>query len=489
MLEKFKRLGKESIIYGLGGAGSKFISFILLPLYSRIFSVGDYGAIDVIAVILLLAGVLLVSGTETAESYFFFEYREPQERKKTITALGVYIFLADALVALMLFLISDTLSKVVLGDIYYAPYLRLASITLPFTGLHTFNLNLMRLRRKPFAYISVTLPFLLFTILCNLLLVLVLRVGIVGIFWTNIIAAVVFSILGIFINREYWGWQFDVQRFKEMFHYWIPLALVGICSWMMVSMDRIFLSHFSSLEQVGLYAAALRIASLMGFFTQAFRTANLPFIFETAKEKDAPQVYSRTLSYFLLLSSMLLVPLSLFARSAIILLATQTYERSAMVVPIIAALAIADGVAQIVSVGVLITRRTAYVGVVTAICALLNIVLLYSLIQVWGMLGAAAAVFLTYLIYDIIILIKSQQVYPAPYESNRISKIILIAGSIILIGMWIAPENIWSNIMVATGLSVLYYICILVFHLVTPREREVLLDYLKKFRGIVLKSG
>ena len=37
VLNRFKQLGKDSIIYGLGGILAKGVSFFMLPIYTRIF--------------------------------------------------------------------------------------------------------------------------------------------------------------------------------------------------------------------------------------------------------------------------------------------------------------------------------------------------------------------------------------------------------------------------------------------------------------------
>jgi len=44
MRRKLIQLGKESVIYGVGGGIEKFIPFLLLPVFTRILSRGEYGS-------------------------------------------------------------------------------------------------------------------------------------------------------------------------------------------------------------------------------------------------------------------------------------------------------------------------------------------------------------------------------------------------------------------------------------------------------------
>ena len=43
---QLSRLGKQSAIYGLGGLVSRILAVLLLPLYTRYLSKGDYGEIE-----------------------------------------------------------------------------------------------------------------------------------------------------------------------------------------------------------------------------------------------------------------------------------------------------------------------------------------------------------------------------------------------------------------------------------------------------------
>ena len=474
MLQKFQRLAKESVVYGLGGAGSKFISFLLMPIYSRIFSVADYGAIDVIAILILLSGTLFTSGTDAALSFFFYHKPEHQQRQSTVSTISIYIFMANTFTAFLLFLLAKEVSLLLFKETRFAEFIRLAAIGMPFTALYNLNLNLVRLQRKPFTYISITLPYLLTTMLLNILTVLVLKMGTRGVFLSNVIAFVVFSGVGIAFNRRFYHLAFDCQRFLEMLRYWAPMILVGVSAWLMVSMDRILLAQQGSLEQAGIYTAGLRIASIVGFFAQAFRTANLGFIFETSIEEDAPKVYSLTLSYFILLSSVLVLFLSLFARPLIHLLATSAYEVAYFIIPLLAFSVVAEGAAQITSIGILLTKKTDQVGAATVFCALLQIGLLFLLIPRWGIIGAALSLLLGHVLLNVIFLIASQRAYHIPFEYGRIIKILFLSGILIGVNLIFQPKNIAAQLGFSLLLMLLYLAAILVFSLINKREMRAI---------------
>ena len=49
MLDKFRTLLGNTLIYGLGNYGVKIIGFLLIPLYTRYLTPSDYGIIALVA--------------------------------------------------------------------------------------------------------------------------------------------------------------------------------------------------------------------------------------------------------------------------------------------------------------------------------------------------------------------------------------------------------------------------------------------------------
>ena len=42
-MKLLKQLGGDALVYGFGGAIAKGLSFLLLPIYTRIFTPAEYG--------------------------------------------------------------------------------------------------------------------------------------------------------------------------------------------------------------------------------------------------------------------------------------------------------------------------------------------------------------------------------------------------------------------------------------------------------------
>ena len=58
--EKNRYLFKNTLIFTLGNFGSKFITFLLVPLYTNTLSTSGYGVLDIINAIIMI-GVPIVT--------------------------------------------------------------------------------------------------------------------------------------------------------------------------------------------------------------------------------------------------------------------------------------------------------------------------------------------------------------------------------------------------------------------------------------------
>ena len=63
---RFKQIGKDSVVYGIGGIMAKAVAFFLLPVYTRLFSPSEYGTIEMLTVLHGFLGFILMMGMDSA---------------------------------------------------------------------------------------------------------------------------------------------------------------------------------------------------------------------------------------------------------------------------------------------------------------------------------------------------------------------------------------------------------------------------------------
>ena len=79
--KELRRLGKHSVIYGLGGLVSRILAVILLPLYTRFLTPADYGKVETLIALTTVIGIVLRMGISSAFFRFYFDSPEPAARR------------------------------------------------------------------------------------------------------------------------------------------------------------------------------------------------------------------------------------------------------------------------------------------------------------------------------------------------------------------------------------------------------------------------
>ena len=89
-----------------------------------------------------------------------------------------------------------------------------------------------------------------------------------------------------------------------MLRYGMPIVWSALIAMLLDATGRYFLNHYSTTEQVGYYAASIKIAGVFQLLiTQPFGIAWGGLMFQIAKWPNARKVYSKILEYLFLFIS------------------------------------------------------------------------------------------------------------------------------------------------------------------------------------------
>src|SRR5919202_3312028 len=77
---ELKRLGRHSVVYGVGGLVSRILAVLLLPLYTHYLTRADYGAIETLIALTTVLVIVLRAGISSAFFRFYFDAKTPDAR-------------------------------------------------------------------------------------------------------------------------------------------------------------------------------------------------------------------------------------------------------------------------------------------------------------------------------------------------------------------------------------------------------------------------
>ena len=414
MKQRLKQLGKDSLVYGLGGILARGIGFFLLPLYTRIFTPADYGLIEMLGVINGFLGSLLVMGMDSAQSFYFFEQKERgiSEQAKVITAILQLRILWGVPLLLLAMLMAP-----LLNESFFRGQLKWEHFAAAFIG--TFFLQLMsqsaevfRLLYKPTSYIGITLTQTIISTTIAVILITYVNWGILSIFVGTAVGSSLTACTGWYKIRAYVNWsKWHRDWWPKLVKFGLPLVPTGLVMWVMNSSDRWFIAYYNSPEELGLYAVGAKFAMLVALATQIFRQACWPLAMDAMHSEDGPELFRTIARLYLGGGFSLIILLTALSPWLIKVLTSPAYYSSYPIVGILAFSSVFYGFVLISGIGLWKAEKTWLITLSLAIGSVVNILINLGLIPKYGMLGASIATSVAMLITNFILLALSENFY------------------------------------------------------------------------------
>ena len=462
MQKEIISLSKNTLIYGLGHILARVVTFLLLPLYTNVFTPDEYGIISLAYVLMGFMSVVMHYGLDAA---LMKRYVQSDLAEKTIhfSSAWVSFFISSICFGSIITLFRKSLSPILLGTNDDRLVLLVGWI-IAIDVMWSIPQLIFRAEEKPFAYIICSLTNVIGTLILNLLFVLQFRMGVYGVLLSNIIISItLFIVTTPFIYNRINFNKASISSWKKMMKFGLPFLPSGIFAMMMELADRYILKQMTDLYTVGMYSSGYKLGMLMMLIVMGFNMAWQPFFLKIGDGKEHKPLYARINSYVFALLGFIWIILLIWVDDIVsiqlgsISLYGEEYWSSTLIVPWIALGYVFYGLYLLQLPGVFHKEKSIWVAVSRAIGAISNILLNIYLIPLYGAKGAAIATCISFIIMFVVIFIINLRLFPISYEWSRIIRI-LIAMSVISL-LYDISNHDYSNKLMLT----LYYPFVLLF--------------------------
>jgi O-antigen/teichoic acid export membrane protein len=441
MREALRKLSGESLVYGLGQAGGRAVQLLLVPILTRALAPSAYGVSELVMAYSQTAVIVLVFGMDGALARFF--YHEPDRDARitmTSTSLAFRIGMSVT-VAAALALLAPLFSRNLVGSAVYQKYVLLGAVTLPFTLLVLFANDVLRVTFQPWKFVTLNVAQTALTSGVSIYLVMVRHLGVAGVLYGRLAADGCCALLGLVLVRHNLRPRFSAEVLKRMLRFGAPLVPSGFAYGVILSVDRFELQRSRSLEEVAVYAVAMKFFAVVTMGVSAFQLAYGPFAFARAHQPDAPRLFARVMGLYVMAASGIGLVVTLFAPEVLTVLVPEQYRAAALPAAWLAFAAVAQGAYSVASVGVVLALRTALLAGSSIAAALVAVVAQFALTPVWGAPGAALATFLGYATSALLTYRIAQHVHPLPFHGMRLLAVMSLALSLGLVVQRFAPPG------------------------------------------------
>jgi O-antigen/teichoic acid export membrane protein len=163
-------------------------------------------------------------------------------------------------------------------------------------------------------------------------------------------------------------------------------------------------------------------------------------------------------------------------------MATPPYYRAGSAIPVLSLGFVVLATSYLLNTGILITKKTTYRAASLITAAVCNLGLDYYLIPRFGMMGAAWATTISFIILAIATWVGSQLVYPIHYDLKRVFSLALVAIGIFWVAQLLPDNPLWLNMLLRLGLVCSFPLVLFGLRFFSKREIDALRQSLNRLK-------
>lgn len=476
-----KSLLKDSVIYGGTTILVKMISWLMTPLFTATLLAGDFGIMTNLYAYAAVFMIILTFGLETG----LFRFISEQTQKiKIETVYSTCILIVATIVVIYLFLFLSFLPEIRhflwRDDSIPDKYIYLIIIIMSLDAFMAIPFAYLRYQKRPIRFGTIKLlQVVLYASFCVFFLLVCPWIEkrnpeLISWFWngedrlyyvfiSNLLSTGI-QALGLLPQLFGFRYRFDAALAKKMLRYSFPLVIMGLAGISNQVVDKIIFPVVYpdteiAYDELGIYSACFKIALIMMMFTQAFRYAYDPFIFEKNKEKDSKQTYAIVMKYFVILGLFVFLTVTFYLDLIKYpFLQNEIYFRGLGIVPIVLAGELCYAIYYNLSIWYKLTDKTYWGSIFSIIAFVITFAVNIIFIPKYSFWACAWAAFAGNFVVMIISYFIGQKQFPVPYQLKTIFFYTGFAAALYLLAIFLPIENVILKYTFRTVLIGIYLV-------------------------------
>ena len=394
VIKKYSQLSlpvKASLWYTVCNVINKGIALLATPIFTRIMTEEQYGTFSVFqswfSILIIFTSLnVFLGGYQKG----LILYKNDIQRftsaqlglTTTITALAFFLYVLNIPFWTKVFDLEPVLMYAMFIELLLMPALELWSVQ-------------QRFDYKYKKFVALTLAMSVLSIL----------VGVVAVVaTTNKIEARVFSDIGTkaifsgavfvfifitgkcFYSKKYWKYSITFN---------LPLIPHYLSNYVLNQSDRVMIGRMVGNSQAAYYSVAYTISTVMLLITNAINSSLTPYIYKSIASNEKGKINKATQPLVILVAGLCIVTMA-FAPEVIRGFAGKKYMDAIYVIPPVAASVFFIFLYSLFSTIEYYYQKTGFIAIATCVCAVLNLILNYFGIKMYGYYAAGYTTLICY---------------------------------------------------------------------------------------------
>ena len=378
---------QDTFFYGGLSLLNRSVSLLLFPVLVRSLSKEEYAIVDSFTVLSGFLFVMLLLGIDSAVARFLADTKNDFEKKHLFTESVLCLIVNIITFIPIIYLLNSFLLDYYLGD---STYKFLFPLILSNLSIHLIIHNFLSLFKwmfEKFNYFLISFGHTTFTIFLTLYFLLMHEQGLLSVFYGQLISSFIFLIISLMIGKKYICYKLINFKIFRFYKFGFPIFLVSGLGCIIPIIERNFISHHLTLQDIAVFSVSLKIVLFLSLITSTFNTAWTPFALSIFKKDNALGIFNKIFVFILFSTGVLILLLNFFSDKLITFLAGVEYSQSvSLVLPLLLSRFFIFS-SLFISIGVFIKKKNKYLILPKIIYIICFIMLAPLYIQKGGLVG------------------------------------------------------------------------------------------------------
>lgn len=383
---RLKNLFSDTILYGLPRHFGNLLSILIIPIYLRIFSPSEYGAQESFQAWINTIVIIVPLGLFNSLERYYVD--ETISKKKLIGTTLSVLLLNCLIYTIGILCCKNLFINLYIKDWKFETVFYLSIPIVVLTIISNFFLSIFKIQLKSKLHALIITTNLLVVTLLGFALVYFFHFGIEGIFYAGIFSLLVGNIISLYLLRRELSLSFNKEIVKILFSFGIHYFVVSILVQVFNVIDRYLINHYLSLEHVGYFSLAYKIAFFTQIFITPFTLAWMPYAYRLKDQEGSEKTIINVTYIYFLICSVLVSTVCLFRKELIFYFSDQ-YGEAYTSIGLLSFLNFIMGLAYFFTLGIPFKNKTYLFLYIAPITSLLNFFVSLLGVKLIGLDGIA----------------------------------------------------------------------------------------------------
>ncbi|HAJ34026.1 MAG TPA: hypothetical protein DCK79_11885 [Candidatus Atribacteria bacterium] len=391
-------IGKENIEfvshsknYLSAGIFTRALSFISIPIFTRLLLPNEYGILAIFSTITSIFVILLGFNIRGAVARYYYE--KSNDFAEFLGSNLLFILFFNFFVISLIYLFKDSMANffVILPYLFLIAIL-ISALTIP-CNMYLSYLQISK-QSKRYSLISINKGIL--GLIVSIVWVYLLKENrYYGKVYSSLLMTTVFAVYMIYNLCKLSKFNFKLEHIKYSISFGVPLIPHALSGFILTFFDRIIINQLTGSLNTGLYSFAYNVGMVMNIVVMAMTKAWVPIFYENLANKNFKKIDNLAYNYskYIYFTA---IGLILFSKEIVSLMASEKYHTALPIVPIIVIGYVGVFLYTLYGNYSFYRKKTGLISLATLFAGGINIGLNYWLIPIYGYVAAAYTTLVSY---------------------------------------------------------------------------------------------